>query len=169
MIGHRKCVFALAGALAAMSVSAVFSSATAASFNGSWTLVAQTTNGHCGVSQFDITISRGQVQYPGGVLMGFPAGLGGTVAPSGQTRLKLVAGPRQATGTGRIGQAQGSGTWSGTGPSGTCSGVWTATRVQAQTVSAPSGAVAYPAAATPQWVPPPMPMPVYQPFGTSGQ
>jgi hypothetical protein len=165
MVCHRMRVFVLAGAFAAASMSAVSSSAMAASFNGSWTLVAQTTNGHCGVSQFDITISRGQVHYPGGVLMGFPAGLGGTVAPSGQTRLKLVAGPRQATGTGRLNQVQGSGTWSGTGPSGTCSGVWTATRVQAQTVSAPAAGVAYPAAATPQWVPPPMPMPVYQPFG----
>jgi hypothetical protein len=168
MVGHRMCFFALAGAFAAMSVSAVSSSAMAASFNGSWTLVAQTTNGHCGVSSFDITISRGQVHYPGGVLMGFPAGLGGTVSASGQTRLKLVAGPRVAAGTGRLGQAQGGGTWSGQGPSGICSGVWTATRVQAQTVSAPSADVAYPAAA-PQWVPPPMPMPVYAPFGTPGQ
>ena len=101
--------------------------------------------------------------------MGFPAGLGGTVAPSGQTRLKLVAGPRVATGTGRLGQAQGGGTWSGTGPSGTCSDVWTATRVQAHTVSAPSPDVSYPTVATPQWVPPPMPMPVYAPFGAPGQ
>jgi hypothetical protein len=169
MICHRMRVFVLAGAFAAASMSAVSSSAIAASFNGSWTLVAQTTNGHCGVSQFDITISRGQVHYPGGVLMGFPAGLGGTISASGQTRLKLVAGPRVATGTGRLGLAQGTGTWSGQGPSGTCSGVWTATRVQAQTVSASSGDVAYPSAAAPAWAPPPMPMPVYQPFGTAGQ
>ena len=169
MVGHRICFFALAGAVAAISVSAVSSSAMAASFNGSWTLVAQTTNGHCGASHFDITISRGQVHYPGGVLMGFPAGLGGTVAPSGQTRLKLVAGPRVATGTGRLGPAQGSGTWSGTGPSGSCSGVWSATRVQAQTASAPAPDVSYPTPAAAQWTPPPMPMPVYQPFGSSGQ
>lgn len=169
MVCHRMRVFVLAGAFAAASMSAVFSSATAASFNGSWTLVAQTTNGHCGHSYFDITISKGQVHYPGGVLMGFPAGLGGTVAPSGQTRLKLVAGPRVAIGTGRLGQAQGSGTWSGAGPSGTCSGVWTATRVGAQTASAPSPDVSYPTPAAAQWVAPPMPMPVYQPFGTPGQ
>ena len=166
MVGHRMRVCVLAGAFVAASLSV----ATAANFNGAWSLVAQTTNGHCGVSYFDITINRGQVHYPGGVLMGFPAGLGGAVAPSGQTRLKLVAGPRIATGTGRLGPAQGSGTWSGTGPSGTCSGIWTATRVQAQTASAPAPDVSYPtAAAAPAWVPPPMPMPVYQPFGTSGQ
>jgi hypothetical protein len=169
MVCRRTRVFVLAGAFAAASMSAVSSSATATSFNGSWTLVAQTTNGHCGASHFDITISRGQIHYPGGVLMGFPAGLGGTVSPSGQTRLKLVAGPRVATGAGRLGQAQGTGTWSGQGPSGTCSGVWTATRVQAHTASAPSADVAYPSAAAPQWVPPPMPMPTYAPFGASGQ
>jgi hypothetical protein len=168
MVCRRTRVFVLAGAFAAASMSAVSSSAMAANFNGSWTLVAQTTNGHCGASHFDITISRGQVHYPGGVLMGFPAGLGGTVAASGQTRLKLVAGPRVATGTGRLGPVQGSGTWSGTGPSGTCSGVWSATRVQAQTASAPAPDVSYPTPAA-QWTPPPMPMPVYQPFGTSGQ
>jgi hypothetical protein len=54
-------------------------------------------------------------------------------------------------------------------PSGTCSGVWTATRVQAHTASAPSADVAYPPAVAPQWVPPPMPMPTYAPFGASGQ
>ena len=162
MIGHRMRVLVLAGALVAASMSAA-SSAMAASFNGPWTLVAQTTDGHCGVSTFDITISSGQVHYPGGILMGFPASLGGAVAPSGQTRLSLVAGPRAASGTGRLGRLQGSGTWSGQGPSGICSGVWTATRVQAQPASAPSGDVAA------RWVPPPMPMPVYAPFGTSGQ
>jgi len=170
MVGHRLRVFVLAGASVAASLSAA-SAAPAAGFNGSWTLVAQTTNGHCGHSYFDITISKGQVHYPGGSLMGFPAGLGGTVGPSGQTKLKLVAGPRVATGTGRLGPAQGSGTWSGTGPSGTCSGVWTATRAGAQAAAAPAVApdVSYPTAASGQWTPPPMPMPVYQPFGTAGR
>lgn len=168
MVGHRMRVFVLAGAFVAASISAA-PSAMAASFNGYWVLVAQTTDGHCGVSRFDITISGGKVHYPGGVLMGFPAGLAGIVSPSGQTRLKLVAGPREATGTGALGPAQGGGKWSGTGSSGTCSGVWTATRVQAHTASAPSGDVAYPSAAAPAWLPPPMPMPVYAPFGTPGQ
>jgi len=99
MVGHCIRGFVLAGTFVA-GILSVASSATAASFNGAWTLVAQTTNGHCGQSYFDITINKGEVHYPGGVLMGFPAGLGGTVAPSGQTRLKLVAGPRVAIGTG---------------------------------------------------------------------
>jgi predicted signal transduction protein with EAL and GGDEF domain len=39
-----------------------------------------------------------------------------------------TSGPRGASGAGRIALAAGSGTWSGRGPSGTCAGVWRATR-----------------------------------------
>ena len=39
-----------------------------------------------------------------------------------------MAGPRQAVGTGRFTRVKGSGKWNGTGPSGVCSGVWTAVR-----------------------------------------
>lgn len=138
MVCHRMRGFVLAGAFAAASMLAA-SSAVAASFNGAWTLVAQTTDGHCGYSTFDITISGGQVYYAGGILMGFPASLTGTVAASGQTRLALTAGPRTASGTGRLGPNRGSGKWAGQGPSGTCSGIWAATRVQAQTVSGDAG------------------------------
>jgi hypothetical protein len=54
--------------------------------------------------------------------------LGGRVSASGQARLNAVAGPRIAHGTGRFSGLRGSGTWAGTGPSGVCSGVWTAIR-----------------------------------------
>jgi hypothetical protein len=125
----------------------------AAGFNGPWTLVAQTTDGHCGWNSFDITISGGRVHYPGGILMGFPASLGGAVAPNGRTKLALTAGPRTATGTGRLGPNRGNGTWSGQGPSGTCSGVWVATRAQAQ---AGAGSQQMP---MPFWMVPPQPAP----------
>src|ERR1051325_2597823 len=134
MIGHCVRIFALAGAFVAASMSAA-SFAAAVSFNGPWTLVAQTTDGHCGYSTFEITISSGRVYYAGGILMGFPASLTGAVASSGRTRLALTAGPRTASGTGQLGRSQGSGTWAGQGPSGTCSGVWTAARAQANAVS----------------------------------
>ena len=42
--------------------------------------------------------------------------------------LSAVAGPRIAHGTGRFGRFRGSATWAGTGPSGLCSGVWSAIR-----------------------------------------
>jgi hypothetical protein len=142
MAGHRMRVFALTGAVAAASMSAA-SSAMAANFDGHWSLVAQTTNGHCGVTSWDVAISDGQLHYPGGFFQGFPVGLGGNVSHSGRIRVNVVAGPRVATGAGRLGRIQGRGAWSGQGPSGTCSGVWTATRVDQRTAFGPPGHAAF--------------------------
>lgn len=153
MTGHCMRVIALAGAFAAASMSAA-PSATAANFDGNWILVAQTTDGHCGVNRFDVAISGGQLYYPGGSFMGFPVGLAGVVSPSGRIQLNIAAGPRAGSAAGRLGRLQGGGRWAGEGPSGICSGVWTARRVQSQTVSAPSGYAAYgSAAASPGFAP----------------
>ncbi len=138
MAGQRIRVFALAGAFAAASVSAA-SSAMAANFDGNWSLVAQTTNGHCGASQWDVAISGGQVHYPGGAYMGFPVGLAGAISPSGRIEVNVAAGPRVGNAAGRLGRHQGGGKWAGQGPSGTCSGVWTARRVPAHAASDPAG------------------------------
>jgi hypothetical protein len=54
--------------------------------------------------------------------------LAGRVSASGQARINAEAGPRVAHGTGRFNRSRGTGTWAGTGPSGLCSGVWSATR-----------------------------------------
>jgi hypothetical protein len=142
MAGHRIRIFALAGAFAAASISAA-SSAMAANYDGYWSLVAQTTDGHCGVTQWDVAISGGQLHYPGGSFKGAPVGLAGAVSPSGRIQVNVAAGPRAATGVGRLGRVQGNGRWAGQGPSGTCSGVWTARRVQSPTASAQPGYSAY--------------------------
>lgn len=123
-------VFALAGISAAPS-------AMAASFDGNWSLIAQTTNGHCGAHRFDVVIAGGQMYYPGGFFMGYPVGLGGAVSPSGGVRVRIVAGPRVGNATGRISRVRGGGTWAGTGPSGRCSGIWSAARLQGVPMAAP--------------------------------
>jgi hypothetical protein len=129
---------ALAAALATTSISAA-SSAIAANFDGYWSLVAQTTDGHCGVTRWDVAISDGQLYYPGGSYQGHRVGLAGAVSPSGRLQVTVMAGPRVGNGAGRLGRSQGSGTWAGQGPSGTCAGIWTATRVQQpHTASTPS-------------------------------
>ena len=51
-----------------------------------------------------------------------------TSGSSGATKLNGVAGPRQAKGVGHFTRAKGLGKWNGTGPSGVCSGFWTAVR-----------------------------------------
>jgi hypothetical protein len=113
-------------ALAAASAT-ICPSAIAASFDGNWSVVAQTTQGHCGSMRFGLAINHGRLYSAGGYyVFGYPAQLGGRVSPSGYVQANGVAGPRTAYAVGRLRQFQGSGTWAGSGPSGVCSGVWNA-------------------------------------------
>jgi hypothetical protein len=96
-------------------------------------MVAVTTHGHCGQIPIGFGISRSRIYSTGGSFFGtrfasYPIQLAGRVSPSGQVRMTAVAGPRIAQGTGRFNRFRGSGTWAGTGPSGLCSGVWSASR-----------------------------------------
>jgi len=124
MIGNRIFAVALAAA------SATFFStpaAIASPFDGNWSVVAQTTQGHCGSIQFGLAINRGRLYSASEYyVFGYPAQLGGRVSPSGYVRAYAVAGPRTALVTGRFRRFQGSGTWAGSGPSGICSGIWNA-------------------------------------------
>src|SRR5262249_34719375 len=119
MIGNRICAIALAAASATVCSTP---SAIASSFDGNWSVVAQTTQGHCGSIQFGLAINRGRLYSPSGYyVLGYPAQLGGHVSPSGYVQAIAVAGPRTANVTGRLRRFQGSGTWAGSGPSGVCS------------------------------------------------
>src|SRR6478672_10070756 len=130
MIGDRMRALALSTAFAIICSTAP---AIAAQFDGNWTMVAVTTSGHCGEIPIDVGISRGRIYSAGGSSFGtafalYPIQLVGHVSASGQVRMNAVAGPRSAYGTGRFNRFRGSGTWAGTGPSGVCSGVWSAMR-----------------------------------------
>src|SRR5262245_33542737 len=125
MLGNRICAIALT---ASCTIIGSAPAALAAPYDGSWRVVARTTPGHCESTQFGLAISGGRISSAGGGYGGYAAQFGGRVAPSGYTRVTAVAGPRTASGTGRLGPYQGSGTWAGRGPSGVCSGVWTAQR-----------------------------------------
>ena len=130
MIAYRKCAYALSTAFLIICSAPP---AIAAQFDGNWSMVAVTTSGHCGQIPIDVGISRGRIYSTGGSSFGtafahYPIQLGGRVSPSGQVQMKAVAGPRIAHGIGRFNRFRGSGTWAGTGPSGLCSGVWSAIR-----------------------------------------
>ena len=123
-------------ALSVICVFASVSSAMAASFDGDWSVVVQTRD-HCGTSRWPLTIVGGQIYLPVPVFVGgYPAGLGGRVSPTGRVTINVVAGPRVASGTGQLGKSRGGGRWAGRGPSGTCAGVWTATRQNTATSAA---------------------------------
>ena len=125
MIGNRRWAFALSTAFTIMCSAPP---AIAAQFDGNWSMVAVTTSGHCGKIPIGLGISRGRIYSTGGSFVSYPIQLGGRVSASGQVRINAVAGPRIAHGTGRFSRFRGSGTWAGTGPSGVCSGVWSAIR-----------------------------------------
>ena len=100
MIGNRICAIALAAASATICPSAI-----AASFDGNWSVVAQTTQGHCGSIQFGLAINRGRLYSASGYyVFGYPAQLGGRVSPSGYLQADAVAGPRTAHAVGRTDQ-----------------------------------------------------------------
>lgn len=116
-------------ALASIVTAAPFGPpAMAAKFDGNWSMVAVTTRGHCGVIPMDLEIRRGRIQSTGGSFALYPIEIGGSVLANGQVRMKAVAGPRIAHGTGRFGKYAAKGKWNGRGPSGLCSGVWNASR-----------------------------------------
>ncbi len=121
--GMRAIAFSAASAIICAGPPAI-----AAKSDGSWTMVVQTTRGHCGTIEVGFGISSGRIHSTSGSFASYPINMGGHVSASGQTSLRAVAGPRLAHGTGRFSSVRGSGTWSGTGPSGRCSGVWSATR-----------------------------------------
>ncbi|HEX2840817.1 hypothetical protein [Hyphomicrobium sp.] len=125
MIGTRTRILAL---LSASAIACSALPASAARFDGNWSMVAQTTRGHCGTIPMGLGIKGGRIYATGGSFAFYSIRLGGRVAGSGQANIKAVAGPRVAQGTGRFTQLRGSGRWAGRGPSGLCSGVWSANR-----------------------------------------
>jgi hypothetical protein len=125
MIGIRMCAFTL---LTAFVIICSAAPAIAAPFDGSWSMIAVTTSGHCGKIKIGLGISHGRIYSTSGKFVFRPIQLAGHVSASGQARINAVAGPRTAQGTGRFSRSQGSGTWAGQGPSGLCSGFWNAMR-----------------------------------------
>ncbi|MGE5266837.1 MAG: hypothetical protein ACM3L9_05660 [Deltaproteobacteria bacterium] len=125
MIKYRIASFVVA---AVMAAAPHVPPAMAAKFDGNWSMVAVTTRGHCGVIPIGLEIRRGHIQSTGGSFALYPIQIGGSVSANGQVRMKAVAGPRLAHGTGRFEKNGAKGTWKGQGPSGLCSGVWNATR-----------------------------------------
>ena len=128
-----NCMRALAIPIA-VAITCFAPPAIAAQFDGNWSMVAVTTRGHCGKIPMGLGISRGRIYSTGGSFVSYPIQLGGRVSASGQVRMNAVAGPRIAHGTGRFNRFRGSGTWAGSGPSGLCSGVWSAIRSYAYSI-----------------------------------
>jgi hypothetical protein len=101
------------GCLLAMASAARAASA----YDGSWDLVFMTKRGACDASY------NGLVTHPN--LVRFR----GYVARSGAVHASVTVQDKYASGSGRLSNADGRGTWSGYAGTARCSGYWTAQRI----------------------------------------
>lgn len=93
-------------------------------FDGPWSVVILTTKGACDPSyRFSGQIVNGGIFYSYGSLE-----VTGRVQESGTTVVHVTYGTDHGEAHGRLLETYGTGTWSGHGPDGFCSGTWVATR-----------------------------------------
>jgi hypothetical protein len=125
MPSHRIRAATLATAFATTAIFAAPAAVRAASFDGSWSVTVVTRSGPCDASyRYGVTIRGGAVYYAGGA----PVSVSGRVSPSGAVSVSVSGGGQSAYGSGRLSGNHGGGSWRGQGPSGRCSGVWSASR-----------------------------------------
>jgi hypothetical protein len=109
---------------AAFAILCLASPANASPFDGHWNMVVVTTSGHCGKIKVGLAISSGRIAATSGSFAFHRIRIDGLISGAGgRTRMTAVAGPRVAKGSGRFIRSQGQGKWSGTRPSGVCSGI----------------------------------------------
>src|SRR5437868_12432270 len=115
-------------ALAMLAISAVPASpapisAAKPNFDGTWSVLIVTEKGKCDRAyRYPVKIERGSVGYAGSASFT----VSGKVDPKGAVTVTVARGSQSATGTGRMSDSDGAGTWiAGTGD---CSGTWTAER-----------------------------------------
>jgi hypothetical protein len=109
----------IAGCLAALTNTAEARSL----YDGSWDLVFVTQRGACDSSyNFSVNINDGIVTHPNLVR------LRGYVARSGAVRASVTVQDKYASGSGKLSNNNGRGTWRGYSGTSRCSGYWTAQR-----------------------------------------
>ena len=118
----------LTAVLAAALTLPVPAHAATTKFDGSWSVVALTTSGPCDASyRFNGQIGGGTIYYAYQQLE-----VVGRVEANGAVSVKITYGSAHAEGHGRLTETHGSGTWSGEGPDGRCTGTWSSTRQSSQ-------------------------------------
>ena len=112
-----------AAAITAAAALTSVPSASAATFDGSWSVLIVTQRGPCDSAyRYGLSIQNGVVFYQGSA----PVNVSGRVSGNGSVHVRVWAGSQSASGSGRLARGSGRGTWRGVGSSGTCSGYWTA-------------------------------------------
>lgn len=116
----------IGGALWLAAAIAATDAGAATKFDGSWSVIVQTTSGRCDPSyRFSGHIVNGEISYAYGALE-----VSGSVVASGATFVRLIGNSGHVEAHGQFTVTRGSGTWRGQGPDGPCNGTWSATRVR---------------------------------------
>jgi hypothetical protein len=124
MIHNGAGRFLLAATLVALASMPAGDARAETKFDGPWSVVVRTSTGPCDPSaRFSGQIVNGEIYYAYGSLE-----VTGRVEPSGVTRVQVTYGDAHGEAHGHLTPTQGTGTWSGDGPNGRCTGTWSATR-----------------------------------------
>jgi hypothetical protein len=122
MITYSLRVVTMTAALAISTISAV-TSASAAPFDGSWSVLIVTRSGTCDPTfRTSVSVSNGVVSGQGA------ANVSGRVSNNGSVSVHVSSGGSAASGSGRLRGNSGGGSWAGHGSQGRCSGSWSASR-----------------------------------------
>jgi hypothetical protein len=100
----------------------------AAGFDGLWSVLIITDSGECDRAyRYSLRVNKGTVSYqgdPGGI----DVDVSGRIDSGGRVNVSISRGQQSASGTGRLGNDRGAGTWHGRSPTAQCSGRWEAER-----------------------------------------
>lgn len=115
--------FLMSAAIASCLVGLISVAEARSPYDGSWDLLFVTQQGGCDPTyDFSVNISDGIVTHPN--LVRFR----GYVARSGAVRASVTVQDKYASGSGRLSNNAGRGTWRGYSGNARCSGYWTAQR-----------------------------------------
>jgi hypothetical protein len=115
--------FPISAAIAACLVGLTPAAEARSLYDGSWDLVFVTQQGTCDPTyNFSVNINDGIVTHPNLVR------LSGYVARSGAVRASVTVQDKYASGSGKLSNNAGRGTWRGYSGTARCSGYWTAQR-----------------------------------------
>ena len=111
--------------LALLAVSAAGSVEARTPFDGSWSVLVITQAGDCDRAyRYEVRIENGAMRHGGQESIE----LTGRVHPDGRVQVTVGRGDQSASGTGRMSQTSGAGTWRGRSGQKQCSGRWEAER-----------------------------------------
>jgi hypothetical protein len=124
VIRNSAGAFLFGATLVASALTPVTDGRAGTAFDGQWSVVVYTSSGPCDPSyRFSGQIVNGDISYAYTSIE-----VTGHVESSGAVHVHVLAGSARGEAHGRMTALHGSGTWSGEGPNGRCTGTWVATR-----------------------------------------